>query len=200
MSKINVFNNCEIRTSENGDLVINGLLPTESYSEVMFNVKKRIFFKEIISRGAFDVILEKVRPKLIINHDYDKELTLKNFKAKESTKGLEFEAIISTEGEFTKEVKENIGKINGLSYGFVCGVDRYISNGDRHIRRIYSFADLMEISILIGRQPCYSATEVTIVPAGVKSQLTELEQYKLWLREEQIKILKEKIENIKIKK
>lgn len=74
MSKINVINQCEIRTTENGDLIINGLLPTESYSEVMFNVKDRIFFKEIISRGAFDMILEKVTPKLIINHDYAKEL------------------------------------------------------------------------------------------------------------------------------
>ena len=80
MSKINVINKCEIRTKENGDIVINGLLPTESYSEVMFNVKKRIFFKEIISRGAFDVILEKVTPKLIINHDYSKELILKSFE------------------------------------------------------------------------------------------------------------------------
>lgn len=197
MSKINVINKCEIRTKENGDIVVKGLLPTESYSEVMFNVNKRIFFKEIISRGAFDVILEKVTPKLIINHDYDKELILKSFKAKESAKGLEFEAIISTEGEFTKEVKENIGKINGLSYGFVCGVDRYISNGDRHIRRIYSFADFMEISILIGKEPCYSATEVTIFPTGAKEQLSELEQYKLWLREEQLKILKETIEQLK---
>ena len=187
MSKINVINQCEIRTTENGDLIINGLLPTESYSEVMFNVKDRIFFKEIISRGAFDMILEKVTPRLIINHNYDKELILKSFKAKENTKGLEFEAVISAEGEFINEIKDNIGKINGLSYGFVCGVDRYVSNGDRHIRRIYSFADLMEISILIGRQPCYSATEVTIFPAGAKEQLTELEQYKLWLREEQLK-------------
>lgn len=197
MSKINVINKCEIRTAENGDLIVNGLLPTESYSEVMFNVKKRIFFKEVISKGAFAMILEKVTPLLIINHNYDKELILKSFKAKENTKGLEFEAVISAEGEFINEIKDNIGKINGLSYGFVCGVDRYVSNGDRHIRRIYSFADLMEISILIGRQPCYSATEVTIFPAGAKEQLTELEQYKLWLREEQLKILKETIEQLK---
>lgn len=197
MSKINVINQCEIRTAENGDLVITGLLPTESYSEVMFNVNKRIFFKEIISRGAFDVILEKVRPKLIINHDYDKELILKSFEAKESAKGLEFEAVISSEGEFTKEIKENIGKINGLSYGFVCGKDVWIKNYDRHIRRIHSFNDFMEISILIGKEPCYSATEVTIFPAGAKEQLTELEQYKLWLREEQLKVLKETIEQLK---
>lgn len=197
MSKINVINQCEIRTTENGDLIINGLLPTESYSEVMFNVKDRIFFKEIISKGAFDMILEKVTPKLIINHDYSKELILKSFEAKESAKGLEFEAVISSEGEFTKEIKENIGKINGLSYGFICGRDLWVNNKDRHIRRIHSFNDFMEISILIGKEPCYGATEVTIFPAGAKEQLTELEQYKLWLREEQLKILKETIEQLK---
>ena len=197
MSKINVINKCEIRTKENGDIVINGLLPTESYSEVMFNVKKRIFFKEIISRGAFDVILEKVTPKLIINHDYSKELILKSFEAKESAKGLEFEAVISSESEFIKEIQESMGEINGLSYGFVCGRDLWVNNNDRHIRRIHSFNDFMEISILIGKEPCYSATEVTIFPAGAKEQLSELEQYKLWLRNEQLKILKETIEQLK---
>lgn len=197
MSKINVINKCEIRTKENGDIVVKGLLPTESYSEVMFNVNKRIFFKEVISKGAFDMILEKVTPKLIINHDYSKELILKSFKAKESTQGLEFESVISSESEFIKEIKDNIGKINGLSYGFVCGRDVWIKNYDRHIRRIHSFADFMEISILIGKEPCYSATEVTIFPTGAKEQLSELEQYKLWLREEQLKILKETIEQLK---
>lgn len=197
MSKINVINKCEIRTKENGDLVITGLLPTESYSEVMFNINKRIFFKEVISKGAFDTILEKVTPKLIINHDYAKELILKKFEAKESTKGLEFEAIISSESEFIKEIKENMGEINGLSYAFVCGKDVWLKNYDRHIRRIHSFDDFMEISILIGRQPCYSATEVTILPTGAKEQLTELEQYKLWLRNEQLKVLKDTIEQLK---
>lgn len=197
MSKINVVNNYEIRTTENGDLIVKGFLPTESYSEVMFNVKKRIFFKEIISRGAFQEIISKVTPKLIINHDYAKELILKKFEAKESARGLEFEAVISAEGEFTKEIKENIGEINGLSYGFVCGKDVWIKNYDRHIRRIHSFGDFMEISILIGKEPCYSATEVTIFPAGVKEQLSELEQYKLWLRNEQLKVLKDTIEQLK---
>ena len=55
----------------------------------------------------------------------------------------------------------------------------------------------MEISILIGKEPCYSATEVTIFPAGVKEQLSELEQYKLWLRNEQLKVLKDTIEQLK---
>lgn len=198
MSKINVINKCEIRTAENGDLIVNGLLPTDSYSEVMFNHSRRIFFKEVISKGAFDMILKKVTPKLIINHDYEKELILKSFEAKESTKGLEFEATILTDGKFTEEVKENIGKINGLSYGFVCGRDSWIKSGDTHIRRIYSFADLMEISILIGKeQPCYSATEVVIIPSDAKEQLNELEQYKLWLREKQIQILKMQLEQLK---
>lgn len=195
MSKINVVNNCEIRTAENGDLIVTGLLPTDSYSEVMFNPTKRIFFKEVISKDAFQEIVSKVTPKLIINHDYDKNLDLKSFKAKESTKGLEFEAVVLAESKFAEEIKDNIGKINGLSFGFVCGVDRWISNGDKYIRRIYSFSDFMEISILIGRQPCYSATEVTIVPEG--EQLSEIEQYKLWLREQQIEILKLELKRLK---
>ena len=197
MSKINVINQCEIRTAENGDLIVTGILPTDSYSEVMFNPTKRIFFKEVISKGAFDRILEKAIPKLIINHNDSKTLDLKSFQAKESVKGLEFEAVVSAESEFAEEIKDNIGKINGLSFGFVCGVDRWISNGNNHIRRVYSFADLMEISILIGRQPCYSATEVTIVPKGDREQLSELEQYKLWLREQQIEILKLELKRLK---
>ena len=67
MSKINVVNNYEIRTTENGDLIVKGFLPTESYSEVMFNVKKRIFFKEIISRGAFqEIISKKLSVRIVI--------------------------------------------------------------------------------------------------------------------------------------
>lgn len=197
MSKINVVNQCEIRTAENGDLIVKGLLPTESYSEMMFNPAKKTFFKEVISRSAFDTILKKTTPKLIINHDYNKELVLKSFEAKESTKGLEFEAVVSAESEFAEEIKENIGKINGLSYGFICGRDLWISNKDNHIRRIISFADFMEISILIGKLPCYSATEVTIVPEGAREQLTEIEQYKLWLRDKQLEILKLELNRLK---
>lgn len=195
MSKINVVKNIEIRSIEEGNrLEIKGLLPSNTLSEVLFHPKKKVFFREKILPKAFATAISENTPKILKNHNEELEFKSAEFvELKETQRGLEFTVVMENE----HGLKESLKDVKGLSFGMIVNQDLWEDVNGKKIRSIFSFASLYEISILVGVESAYSSTEVVIVPAGVKSQLTELEQYKLWLREEQLKVLKDTIEQLK---
>lgn len=191
---INVVSNIEVRGIEGDRLEIKGILPSNSLSEELFHPKKRMFFRERIRAGAFDNAIKDKQPKLLKNHNYDMEFTTVKFAViKETVRGLEFK--VTVEDEFN--LKDDIKNITGLSFGFIVDEDKWIKKNNENIRDIYRFKELMEISVLVGLQPAYSATEVIIMPKGTETYIDELIRYKLFIREQQLKILREELEKIK---
>lgn len=157
MKKIKVMKTIEIRSINSTEFEIRGLLPTNSPSEYIYHKKRKILFKEEIKPLAFSTAIEKERPLLLINHDYSKELVVTKFQGKETVKGFEFIVIVKKD-DISEEILLNIDEVKGLSFGFLVGIEHW--KGRK--RYIYSFEKLIEISILKGQEPCYSATEVII--------------------------------------
>lgn len=163
-NKIFISNDkCEIRILENGDLLIKGFLPTNELSEVLFSKERRSFFKERIISGAFKDVLDeqKKSPLLLINHNYDKNLKVRDFTYYEDKRGLNFTYTI----EPTEELISNLSKITSLSFGFVCKSDYWVEvkNQDKnynYVRVITSFDHIKEISILLDVEPAYAKTRV----------------------------------------
>lgn len=195
MNRIDVIKNIEIRSIGEGNrLEIKGLLPSNTLSETLFSPQKKILFRERIRTGAFaSALKDGYTPKVLVNHKYDKELTAEFTTIKETRKGLEFTVVVDNDFE----LKEKLQEVKGLSFGFVVDVDMWSIREEKNIRDIFSFKELMEISILVGLEPAYSSTEVIIVPEGAEAQLDELERYKLFLRDEQLKILKQQLAELK---
>ncbi|MGU8586985.1 HK97 family phage prohead protease [Clostridium perfringens] len=185
MNRINIINNIEVR-SINNKLEIKGLISINFLSEIIFCKEKNIVFRERIMPGAFDGILKKGQiPKLLLNHDYKLELKAEFKTIKETSKGLEFVAIVDNDFYLSEKLKD----ISGLSFGFSVGIDKFHKVNNEYIRDIFSFKKFIEISILLGKEPCYSKSEVSISPTQSK--------YILSLRDEQIKKMKDIINKLK---
>lgn len=190
MKNIEVIRPVEIRKTSDSKINIRGLLPTKSPSEVMFSKKKDIYFKEIIMPYAFKKATDKKIPLLLINHDYSKQLDVLEFNAKETKKGFEFSAIVNMDN-ISEELLIKSDKIQSLSFGFRVGED--VWNGD--YRLIYSFEELMEISILKGKRPCYSASEVVIKSKNEEFKTTE--DIRRWLYKKKLDVLRQELEDLK---
>lgn len=191
---INVVRNIEVRSIEGDRLEIKGILPSNSLSEELFHPKKRIFFRERIMSGAFEYAIKDKQPRLLKNHNYDMEFTTVEFGViKETVRGLEFTATVEDE----HNLKEDMKNITGLSFGFTVDEENWIKKDNKNVRDIYRFKELTEISVLVGLQPAYRTTEVIIVPEGTETYIGELIRYKLFIREQQLKILRAEIEEIK---
>lgn len=162
----NVKNNIEVRILSDDELMLQGFLPTNELSEILFCEQRKCFFKEKIARGAYkNILIRKYdTPLLLINHDYNKRVNVRKFDFYEDDKGLHFSYIIKS----TNEVLKNITKISALSFGFKCLNDLWINVIDDETKRydyeriITKFSDLMEISLLIDKLPAYSNTSVFI--------------------------------------
>lgn len=145
-------NNIEIRVLEKGSILVKGVLPTNTPSEVLYSKERKVFFREIIKNGCFDSILSKKKdPRIFLNHKADTEQKLLKFKGKETESGLIFYAEIQP----TEELIKNIGSIKGLSFGFVKKSDSWSLKNGSWIRIILEFEDLYEISILYNCVPAY---------------------------------------------
>lgn len=190
MKNIKVMKTVEIRSINSDEFEVRGLLPTNSPSEYIYHKKRRFLFKEEIKPLAFSMAVEKEKPLLLINHDYSKELIVTKFEGKETSRGFEFTAIVK-KNEISEEILLNIGEIKGLSFGFYVGAEQW--NGNH--RLIYSFEKLKEISILKGLEPCYSASEVVIVPQ--KEQFETTKDVRQWLNRKWLEIYKEQIADLK---
>lgn len=194
LNRIKVIDNVEIRSLGGNKLEVKGLLPTNSISEILYSKERKSFFREIIRPGAFTSALERGLPKILINHNYDFELFSEFKQIKETSKGLEFIAIVTDDFNLKEKQKE----IRGLSFGFVVESDLWSNNKVENIREIFSFKKFTEISILYKLEAAYSSTTVVIVPEGAREQLSEVERMKLYLRRKQLEGLKKELLELKI--
>lgn len=194
-STIDVLAPIDVRSiGESNKLQVIGLLPSNSLSEELFHPKKKVFFREKIRTGAFaSTLSNKNIPKLLLNHNYNEEFKAEFTEIKETHRGLEFTAIIEND----YELKERLIEVKGLSFGFVVDSDLWSKVNGENIREIFSLKELIEISILMNKEPAYSTSRVIIIPEGEEKELNELQKYILWLRREQLKILNETLLELK---
>lgn len=147
-------NQIEIRVADGGSLFIKAFLPTGKLSHEIFDTKNKRFFKEKVCKGAFLNCIDKDNLKILLNHDYKKELKVKEMDIYEKSDGLYVEANITPSEELLKAIEED--EITGVSYGFLVGVDKFEKINGEWVRTIISFARIMEISVLHGKyKPCY---------------------------------------------
>lgn len=149
-----VQTNVQIRT--NGDLIyIMGCLPILGLSEVLRDrANKR--FREYIAPNAFKDALTKnkakgYKTKLLLNHQHTRELFYSSFEFEEVDSGLIFKFILPKLDKNLEILKGVEEKNCSFSFGFVLGkCEEYPSEekGTDYIRRVESFAEFMEISIL----------------------------------------------------
>lgn len=165
----------EIR--QNGaELIIEGLIPTLSKSDELYNKEKHYFFKEVIAPKAFKNYVEvygRNSIKLLIDHNKSMPVKHEWLKMQETDKGLEFQARIFP-SEAQKELL-SLG-VKGLSFGFVAGANKYITDATetQKLRVLESFRELNEISIIVQQTPAYPRTKVIL-----DSNLQQLERDRL---------------------
>lgn len=148
-------------TSEK-DLVVQGLIPTESLSEVLKSGNKH--FREKIARGAFTKTLAKKAHDvdLLVEHDTKKILASSrngSLKLEETESGLFLSSKLaqtSLGNDYYELVKSGI--LRNLSFGFRVVKDSWESIGGEMIRTIKEL-DLSEVSIV--RNPAYENTELS---------------------------------------
>lgn len=154
-------NNIEIRVAGSGSLFIKAFLPTGKLSHEIFDAKNKRFFKEKVCKGAFLNCIDKDNLKILLQHDYSKQLKVKDMDIYEKADGLYIEADIIPTEELLQAIEDD--KITGISYGFLVGVDRFEKVNGEWIRTIISFSKIMEISILYGEcKPCYPLASVIV--------------------------------------
>lgn len=177
-------NNIEIRSGIGDSLFIKAFLPTGKLSHDIFDAKNKRFFKERVCKGAFLNCIDKDRLKILLNHNYKKEIKIKDIDIHEKTEGLYVEANIIPSQELLKAIEDS--NITGVSYGFLVGVDKFENIDGELIRTIISFEKIMEVSILYGEcKPCYPLASVIVCD-------NKEDAYK-----EEAKILKKSIKQIK---
>lgn len=147
-------------TSEK-DLVIQGLIPTESLSEVLKSGNKH--FREKIARGAFTKTLANKKDiDFLVEHDAKKILSStrnSSLQLEESSSGLFLSAELaktSLGNDYYELVKSGI--LRNLSFGFRVVKDSWKQSGLEMIRTIEEL-DLSEVSIV--RNPAYASTELS---------------------------------------
>lgn len=81
MQKSYIKSNCiELRLSNGGKLlIISGFIPTNTLSHAMYSKEKERFFRERINNQAFSNAINKKKPKLLLDHDYNKRLEIISF-------------------------------------------------------------------------------------------------------------------------
>ena len=153
--KRSVKTNVEIRTT--GDSIyIMGCLPINSLSEVLKDKRRIKRFREYIVPNAFKNALEKnkakgYKTKLLLNHQYTRELFYSSFEFEEIESGLMFKFILPKLDKNLEILKGVDEKNCSFSFSFILGkCEEYPSEekGTDYIRRVESFAEFMEISIL----------------------------------------------------
>lgn len=148
--------NIEIRVGES-QIYICGSLPIRSLSHPITDRKTGKKFRESIEPLCYKIkLLENkakgYKTKLLKNHSYDHELEYET---------LEFDEILENELRFefklpkterNLELLEDVSEYNAsFSFGFICNkerIERSNEKGIDYIRKIDSFKELKEISIL----------------------------------------------------
>lgn len=118
-------------------------------------------FIEQIVPGAFERAIARADEiKILLNHDYDRELgsTKTNLQLFEDNIGLRAIAEI-TDAEVIE--KANKGELRGWSFGFIERAAREEDTDLGMKRRFVEDMDLKEVSIIDNRKiPCYASTSI----------------------------------------
>lgn len=211
MSNINRITgeNVEIRILSDGNVKVIGKIPYNSLSGTLFDSKRKAFFKELISEGAFSSYLNKNEehiPKLLFNHDYDKENKVISFKYKDVEGNFIFEYIV----EPNSYLMENIDRIKAFSFGFRCKRDSFSPIKDKedfgaeYLRDILEFDYIGEFSLLVGQEPAYPKAKIFLNETEMQIEEKEefIEEIKAFIKaqkEKQIKELKNELIKIRYK-
>lgn len=172
----------ELRFLADGYLELKGSIPYMSKSSSIFDKKKRAFFTEQIMNGAFSTYFQNASqmPKLLINHDWGKQLDVVKFDFEEDSGEFEFTYIFLP----NDEILANIDSITSFSFGFTTteSLEEWTkidnSNWERLIK---GFVSVSEFSLLIGLEPCYESTSVKFKGNNIKKAHkveTNVGQYK----------------------
>lgn len=115
---------------------------------------------ELIESGVFQRAIDSAeRVNLMVDHQRTIGDTSENLELREDSIGLK--AVLDTnDDEVVNSAKS--GKIKGWSFGFRKPVDSLEQRADKlPLRRISSLI-LDEVSLIINKSPCYSATSVEV--------------------------------------
>ena len=153
----------KIEIREDSVLIDGYVNAVERDSKVLHNAKGP--FVEKIKAGTFQRALDRAKRtgydvKVLLNHDYSKELTStreKNKKIYEDNIGLRCKCEIR-DAEKKKKARE--GKLTGWSFGFLPIRDSWDTENDMSHRELREL-ELKEVSILDDRKvPAYSGTSI----------------------------------------
>lgn len=198
MQRSYIKSNCiEIRVSNGGEsLIISGFIPTNKLSHTMYNKDKEKFFRERISSKAFSNAINKKKPKLLLDHDYNKNLDIISFKWNETERGLRFEAEVNSEVLLIEAIDKNC--INGLSFGFIIGEQSWKVNNNEFIREVISFKELIEISIRTGNNsPAYPDTVAFVADSKNVIISREIQHLKQIINKMRLDDMKRELDRLK---
>lgn len=130
--------------------IIEGLIPEEEFSRKFYI--DGIAYVEKILKGTFKkALMINDDIKLILNHDYSKELdsTKKTLTLKADHEELRFSAIVKSDIP--------INKIKGISFGFIVYEQKVYNIKNKFKIRYLKAINLKEISLLTISKGCYKA-------------------------------------------
>lgn len=192
------MDNIELRVHEedftvlaNGDLLVRGYVnESESFSNILFDKKKKVKFREKITRGAFteainrgyDIdFLAEHDQKLILASTRNGSLSLT-----EDDRGLYMEAKIAKTSygrDYYELIKEGI--LRNMSFGFSNIKDSWKRAIDGVYERTIEKLDLFEVSVV--KNPAYSQSaiaarginliEEVIIPEGTEVLVEQETEY-----------------------
>lgn len=175
----------------NGDLLVRGYVnESESFSEVLFDKKKKVKFREKITRGAFnDAISRGFDIDFLAEHDQKLILASTrngSLSLTEDDRGLYMEARIAKTSygrDYYELIKEGI--LRNMSFGFSNIKDAWKRAADGIYERTIEKLDLFEVSVV--KNPAYAQSaiaargidlvEEVIIPEGTEDLVEPETEY-----------------------
>ena len=144
-------------------VIIDGYVnAVDRFSKILYD--KRGQFIEKIMPSVFRRALEKNDAiKVLLNHDYDKELAnTKDGSAKLYEDNIGLRAIVEiTDADVIEKAKKK--KLRGWSFGFTCNKDEEVINNSGLRERSVRDIDLFEVSIIDDKKiPAYIGTSIEL--------------------------------------
>lgn len=144
-------------------VIIDGYVnAVDRFSKILYD--KRGQFIEKIMPSVFRRALEKNDAiKVLLNHDYDKELAnTKDGSAKLYEDNIGLRAIVEiTDADVIEKAKKK--KLRGWSFGFTCNKDEEVINNSGLRERSVRDIDLFEVSIIDDKKiPAYLGTSIEL--------------------------------------
>ena len=173
----------------NDKVIIDGYVnAVDRFSKILYDKKGQ--FIEKIMPSVFRRAIEKNDAiKVLLNHDYDKELAnTKDGTANLYEDNIGLRAIVEiTDADVIEKAKKK--KLRGWSFGFACNKDEEIVNKNGLRERSVRDIDLFEVSIIDDKKiPAYIGTSIEMrdeQPAVVEYRSEEFDENSFSFEEEQ---------------